>query len=242
MMKTVAIIQARMGSTRLPGKVMLEIAGRPMLDCVVSRVEKSRTIDDVLIATTTSDTEEPILELCERSNWDYYRGEEHDVLDRYYRAAMECGAETVVRVTSDCPLIDPGLIDKVVETYYSAEVDYASNNLPPRTYPRGLDAEVMSFEVVKQAWKRDHNPDWREHVTPYIYRNPDEFSLIAVRNDVDYSYHRWTVDTESDLELVRKIFGVFQGLDFSWLDVVSLLEDNPKWLEINQDVKQKEID
>lgn len=241
-MRVVAVIQAHMGSTRLPGKVLKDINGEPMLACVVNRARRALMLDAVVIATTVKLADNTIVDLCGEHNWYYSRGSEEDVLDRYYRAAMEYKADVVVRITSDCPLIDPEIIDLVIREFLvQKDLDYASNTLPPRTFPRGLDVEVMTFEALAKAWREDHNPAWREHVTPYIYRHPENFKLYAVRNDADYSYMRWTVDTEEDLEFVRKIYRHFGHDRFSWHDVVGVLSYHPEWLAINQHIVQKEV-
>ena len=240
--KVVAIIQARMGSTRLPGKVLLDLAGAPVLARVVNRCRRAATLDDVVVATTTLAADDPIVELCRANNWKSFRGQEDDVLDRYYHAAMQSQAEVVVRITSDCPLIEPEIIDLTVKTFLEhGALDYAGNSLPPRTFPRGLDVEVFSFEALARAWREDTNPAWREHVTPYIYRHPEKFRLHAVINDADLSSRRWTVDTAADLAFVRKIYEQFSHDGFSWREVLKLLEQHPEWLEINRHVVQKEV-
>ena len=240
--KVVAIIQARMGSTRLPGKVLLDLAGAPVLARVVNRCRRAATLNDVVVATTTLAADDPIVALCRANNWPSFRGQEDDVLDRYYQAARQSRAEVVVRITSDCPLIDPEIIDLMVKTFLEpGALDYAGNSLPPRTFPRGLDVEVFSFEALARAWREDHNPAWREHVTPYIYRHPEKFRLHAVVNNPDLSLMRWTVDTAEDLAFVRKIYGYFGHDGFSWREVLQLLERYPEWQEINRHVAQKEV-
>ena len=241
-MKVVAIIQARMGSTRLPGKVLLELVGEPMLVRVVNRTRRATRLDEIVIATTTEARDEAIVGLCTSHGWAYFRGSEGDVLDRYYQAAEEYGADIVVRITSDCPLIEPEIIDLVVREFLEEEeLDYVSNTLPPRTFPRGLDVEVMSFETLERAWREDNDPAWREHVTPYIYRHPDKFRLKAISNDRDLSYMRWTVDTWEDLEFVCQIYNYFGHDRFSWHEVLTLLEEHPEWLDINKGVEQKRV-
>ncbi len=240
--RVLAIIQARMGSTRLPGKVLLDLAGKPMLERIVSRCRQASTLDEVLVATTTQPADDRIADLCAAHNWPGFRGSEDDVLDRYYRAALQQQAEIVVRITGDCPLIDPEVIDLTVKKFLEhGALDYASNSLDRITFPRGLDVEVMSFNALTRAWHEDHNPAWREHVTPYIYRHPEKFRLLSVTNEVDYSHLRWTVDTPADLALVRKIYEHFGGDDFSWRQVLALLAQHPQWLEINRYVAQKEL-
>lgn len=240
--RIVAIIQARMGSTRLPGKVLMDLAGEPMLARVVKRTMRAQMLDEVVVATTVQPADEAIVRLCSERGWPCFRGSESDVLDRYYQAAKRHRADIVVRITSDCPLIEPEIVDLVVREYLEkGPLDYVSNTLPPRTFPRGLDVEVMSFEALERAWHEDSNPAWREHVTPYIYRHPEKFALRAVVNDKDYSHMRWTVDTSEDLSFVRLIYEHFGHDDFSWRDVLALLDEHPEWLEINKRVRQAEV-
>lgn len=242
-MRVVAIIQARMGSARLPGKVLMDLAGQPMLARVVDRTRRARTIDDVVVATTSEALDEAIVVLCRARGWLYSRGSEADVLDRYYRAATAHGADVIVRITSDCPLIDPGAVDQVVNEFVDAqpEVGYASNWLPPRTFPRGLDTEAIRFDVLERAWREDDNPAWREHVVPYIRRHPDLFRLHGIFSPVDYSGMRWTVDTPEDMALVRRIYDYFGHDRFHWLEVLDVLEHYPDWLDINRHVEQKVV-
>jgi spore coat polysaccharide biosynthesis protein SpsF len=239
-MTTVCVIQARMGSERLPGKVLLPILDQPMLHWVVERVQRARLIDQVVIATTDRPQDDAIAALCRQRGWSCFRGSETDVLDRYYHASTD--ADHVVRVTSDCPLIDPAVMDYIIGAFHAAVpvVDYASNT-HARTYPRGLDVEVFSRDALVQAWRDDTNPSWREHVTPYLYRHPDQFRLLDVTNPVDYSTYRLTVDTPQDLALIRQIYGYFGRGDFSWRETIALLTDHPDWLDINRDVTQKPV-
>lgn len=241
-MKVIAIIQARMGSSRLPGKILKELAGQPILTRVVNRTRRAKTLDTAVVATTTQEIDKTIVHLCEKQGWPYFRGSEEDVLDRYYQAASAFEADAIVRITSDCPLIEPEIIDRVVGEFlsYYPEADYVSNTLV-RTFPRGLDVEVMSFDTLARAWKEDNNLAWREHVTPYIYHNPEKFRIRNVSNDVDYSYMRWTVDTPEDLTFVRKIYEHFQNDTFTWRQVLHLLELHPEWQEINRHVQQKVV-
>jgi len=241
-MKVVAIIQARMGSTRLPGKVMMDLAGEPMLVRVINRVRRASRLDEVVVATTTNAEDDRIVGLCHDRGWPVFRGSEDDVLDRYYRAAVAHSAQAIVRITSDCPLIDPDVIDAVVLEFQShyPDVDFVSTGIN-RSYPRGLDTSVMSWAALEKAGREDTNPAWREHVTQYIIRNPDLFRVRGVENDVDYSYMRWTVDTPEDLAFVRRIYDHFRNDEFNWKDVIALLERNPNWLEINQNIVQKAI-
>jgi len=240
-MRVVAVVQARMGSTRLPGKVLQDIVGEPMLGRCVTRLRRAESLDEVVIATTRQPDDERIVDLCRKRGWAWFRGSEGDVLDRYYKAASEFGADAVVRVTSDCPLIDPEVVDRVVREFADRqpEVDYASNTFPQRTFPRGLDTEVIRFDALARAWREDANPAWREHVTPYIWRRPESFTIHSVMNETDCSAMRWTVDTLEDLRFVRRVFEHFGHDVFSWRDVLKALDKHPEWLEINRHIQQK---
>lgn len=237
---TVAIIQARMGSTRLPGKVLRPLLhGRPMLAWIVERVRRARLVDTVLVATTENAIDEPIAELCTAEGWDYFRGSEEDVLDRFYRAAQLANAENIVRVTADDPFVDPRVVDWVIAGYLSAAplVDYAANN-KPRTFPLGMDIEVFSASALARAWENDHS-SWREHVTPYFYSNPQIFRLLNISNPVDYSHYRWTVDTPEDFELARRVYEHFGHGEFCWQDVLELLAQHSDWTTLNKHIEQK---
>jgi spore coat polysaccharide biosynthesis protein SpsF len=207
----------------------------------VYRLRKCRLLDDIVIATTTDPRDDAIADLCAREGWDCFRGSENDVLDRYYQAARQHGADTIVRITSDCPLIDPAVTDSVIATFAAAApaADYASNVFP-RTYPRGLDTEVFSFAALETAWREDTS-EWREHVTPFLWKQPERFRQITAANPVDYSSHRWTVDTPEDFELVGRIYEHFGHGDFGWRDVLALLAQHPDWVKINADVEQKKV-
>jgi len=225
-MYIVAIIQARMGSTRLPGKVIMDIGGKTMLARVIERVKRSELIDHVIVATTSKAQDDVIVAECDRLDVSVFRGEEQDVLDRYYQAASAYNAEAVVRITSDCPLIEPELINQVIRIFLKERPDYASNTLE-KTYPRGLDVEIMTIDALNRAWKNATEPYQRIHVTPYIYQNPSQFRLCSLRNNVDYSCYRWTVDTQEDLNFVRTIYSRLGNIaNFSWRDVLALLEKN----------------
>jgi spore coat polysaccharide biosynthesis protein SpsF len=241
-MRVVAIIQARMGSTRLPGKVMKDVGGETMLARVVWRARRAKLLDEVVVATTNKSADSPIVSECSKLGIPIFRGDEQDVLDRYYRSALANRAEAVVRITSDCPLVDPEIIDEVVHSFLKAKPDYASNTLN-HSYPRGLDTEVMSMASLERAWHESNKPYHRSHVTPYIYQNPDAFRLLSVKGQVDHSSHRWTVDTREDLNFVRTIYGRFNNQDtFGWQDVLKLLDREPDLVEINHHVRQKAIE
>lgn len=238
-----AIIQARMGSTRLPGKVLREIAGEPMLVRDMHRVMQSKLVNTVIVATSTGPSDDPIIALCKKHGWDSFRGNEQDVLDRFYQCAKVYKADIIVRITSDCPLIDATVIDRVIQDFLNhlPGIDYASNVLPVRTFPRGLDTEVMSFKALERSWKEDTNPQWREHVTQYIHHHPDRFTVHCVKNSIDLSSFRWTVDTKEDLEFVNKIYEYFTDDQFSWEEILVVLKAHPELLEINRNVPQKVI-
>lgn len=241
-MKTVAIIQARMGSTRLPGKVLQDLAGEPMLVRVVNRTRRARRIDEVVIATTDLPRDDELERLCASRRWLCHRGSEDDVLDRYYQAARRFGADVVVRITSDCPLIEPEVVDQVVSAYAAPPpVDYASNVLPERTFPRGLDVEAFGFALLARLWRECRDPAAREHVTEQVFRTPGRFRVRNVTSPRDLSHWRWTVDTPDDLLLVRKIYEHFGGDAFSWHEVLAVLAEHPEWRAINAHVEQKAV-
>ena len=239
--KVVAIIQARMGSTRLPGKVLRDLEGETVLARVVNRLRRTHLIGELLVATTDRPADDVIVAECRRCSVPVCRGDEQDVLDRYYRAAQLVKAEVVVRITADCPLIDAEIADKTVAAFLEARPDYASNVLI-RTYPRGLDTEVTSFDALARVWREARKPYEREHVTPYIYEHPADFRLVAVTGDADHSAHRWTVDTPEDLEFVRKIYAQLRdSATFSWRDVLDLFDREPELMALNRFVVQKSL-
>lgn len=240
-MRVVAIIQARMGSTRLPGKVLKDLAGATVLERVVSRVRRCRLVSDVVVATSAEPADEVILNECKRLGTEPFRGSEQDVLDRYYRAAQQAGAEVVVRITSDCPLIDPEVSDKTIQKFLVERPDYASNALE-RTYPRGLDTEVMTFAALECAWTEARQAYQREHVTPFLYQHPERFKILSVKGDHDYSQYRWTLDTPEDLEFLRAVYArSIDHQDLSWRDVLNIVQREPELAEMNRHVVQKTI-
>ena len=242
-MKPTAIVQARMGSTRLPGKAFLDICGEPMLARVMARCQRAKTLNRVVVATTTEPADDVLCDLCAARGWPYYRGSQDDVLDRYYRAAQEHHAEAVVRITSDCPVIDPDVIDLTVNEFLrlQPDCDYVSNGEPPRPFPRGLDVEVLHFHVLEQAWREAREAAFREHVTLYIYRHPEKFRVVSFPADRDYYDQRWTVDTPEDRALVVKLFGHFGHDRFGWREILAVLQLHPEWVEINRHIRQKSV-
>lgn len=241
MTRTVVVIQARTGSTRLPGKVLLPLLGRPVLAHVVSRARGIAGVDEVVVATTTAPGDDAIETLCRAEGWPVERGSEQDLLDRYVQAARAHHADTVIRVTSDCPLLDPVVASGVLAAFRAADVDYASDSLPPLVWPRGLDVEVVAMPALEWAWREDGDPAWREHATPFIYRHPELFRLLRVPGDRDLSEHRWCVDTAEDYELVRRIYETVGQPDFGWQVALAAVEANPDWGTLNRNVAQKTV-
>lgn len=239
-MRVVAIVQARMGSTRLPGKVLQDLEGKTVLARVVERVRQAKQVDEVLVATTDLPADDAIAGECRRHSVKVSRGDQEDVLDRYFRAAQLAKAEVVVRITADCPLIDPEITSKTITAFLESQPDYASNALQ-RTYPRGLDTEVISCNALSRVWQEARKPYERAHVTPYIYEHPDKFKILPVIGDADFSSHRWTVDTAEDLEFVRAIYNRFGDAPFQWQHVLGLLDREPALMEINRSVEQKAL-
>lgn len=240
-MKTVIIVQARMTSTRLPGKVLLPLAREPMLARLVQRLRRVKGADTMVIATTTNAADDPIVALCEVLGVACHRGSEHDVLSRYAEAARQHVADVVVRITSDCPLIDPNLVDRMITTYRHGDCDYLSNMLPP-TWPYGMAVEVFSAAALYEANQEASQDSEREHVSPFIYWHPERFRLRNVESLQNLSHHRWTVDTPEDYQLVHQLFeALYPTLpDFSLNDVLAVLEVHPGWMHINQHIVQKQ--
>lgn len=266
--RVVAIIQGRMSSSRLPGKILADIAGQPMLTRVFTRTSRAQTLDEVIFATTTDSTDDPVAEYCDFSGIPFTRGSQFDVLDRYYQAALQAKADVVVRITADCPVIDPVLIDDVVKTLLGesgignreSEFDFVANRLPPpwnRTYPIGLDVEACTFKVLKKTWKEAKTPQHREHAMPYFYEgvklsavsrqrsegiSPRGFRIALLNHTTDFGDYRWTVDTPEDLEFMRQVYSRFDGRDdFSWQEVLDLVHDEPGLMEINAGVQHKTL-
>ena len=227
-MRTVAVVQARMGSSRLQGKALADLAGWPVLWHVVRRVQRARRADEVVVATSTSPADDPIDYFCTRAGIPVFRGSEIDVLDRVYQAARERPADAVVRITGDCPLIDPAVIDRVLENYAGGDYDYVSNVIH-YTYPDGMDVEVLSMMALARAWREAAKPSEREHVTTYV-RFSDRFRTLNVVHEPDLSPlgHRWSVDEPGDLELVRRIYAELAAKpEFDMYDVLDLLARKP---------------
>jgi spore coat polysaccharide biosynthesis protein SpsF (cytidylyltransferase family) len=228
------IIQARMTSSRLPGKVMADIGGKPLLQQMLGRVRRAKTLDKIVVATTTNPTDDPVAELCQRMGVELHRGSELDVLDRFHDAANAAGATVVVRLTADCPMIDPELVDEVVRRFRQGDCDYATNAIE-RTYPDGLDVEVMSRAALNEAHEKARLPYEREHVTPYIHgiggSRAQIFRQAHVRFVADFAHVRWTVDRPDDLDRVRELFRLLPE-NFAWLQALSVATKYPGLLGV----------
>ena len=243
-MKIGAIIQARMVSTRLSGKVMKELEGKTVLEHVIERVKQSKMIEEIIIATTVHGRDDVIESEALRCGVKAFRGSEDDVLSRYYYAAKENEIDVIVRITSDCPLIDWKIIDKVISKFMENEYDIVTNaglELEQRTFPRGLDLEVFSFSVLSNAFNNATEKYQREHVSPYIYETSE--TVYVLQNTMDYSKYRWTLDTEEDWILINQIFKrLYKGGDnFGLMEVIELMEKEPELVEINKHIEQKKF-
>ena len=239
--KIVAIIQVRMGSSRLPRKALLPLLGEePVLACVVNRTQRAATLDEVVIATTIEERDEPIVNLCKIREWTYFRGSEEDVLDRYLQAALVSRADVVVRITSDCPLIDPEIIDSHVHRMLSGwhRIDFVTNMMP-QTFPLGLAVEVMPMDVLVRMHRLSTTAELREHVTTLAYEKPQWFLVDHVLNDVDLSALRWTVDFPEDLLFVQRVFAHFGSDQFTWREALHAVQQHPEWSEINRQVGRR---
>ncbi|MFH0780873.1 MAG: aminotransferase class III-fold pyridoxal phosphate-dependent enzyme [Pseudomonadota bacterium] len=232
-MKTVAIVQARMGSTRLPNKVLLPICGIPMIEILLKRLASAQRIDQIVLATSMDPCNIPLADYARDLGFTVFQGSEDDVLDRYYQTAKQVEADVVVRITGDCPLIDSKIVDEVIDFYNSRNVDYATNTNPP-SYPDGLDVEVFSFSSLAKAWEEAHEAFQREHVTPFI-RESALLKQANLKYILDESSERWTVDEPEDFAVIQKIFEHFHPrLDFSWLEVLSLRDQQPEMFAGNR--------
>ncbi len=241
-MRTVGIVQARMGSTRLPGKVLKKIDDKPLLAYQIERMKKASFIDELVIATTPYGNED-IINLCNELNVSYFIGSEQDVLARYYEAAVRFGADVVVRMTSDCPLIDPAIIDSIIQTYFNGEYDYVSNT-QLRTFPRGMDTEVFSMKLLKEAFENAKLDYEREHVTPYFYLNPNKYNVGQyISEKENYSHLRLTVDTVEDFELIKIVIEDLYPINpnFDLEMILEKLIKEPDLIKINAHIEQKKL-
>jgi spore coat polysaccharide biosynthesis protein SpsF (cytidylyltransferase family) len=241
MKKVSVIIQARTGARRLPNKVLLKLAGKSVLEHVVDRVSAAKTVGEVIVATTTEPRDRKIVELAKKKGFRVFRGSESDVLDRYYQAAQLLKAEHVTRITADCPVIDPVIIDRVVKEYFKSGADYCSNSLTS-TFPDGQDVEVFSFEALAKAWQNAKLTSEREHVTPYIRNKKNRFKIASVESPVDLSGKRWTLDEEKDYEFLK---GLFKALyrrkpRFGMTEILEYLDGHPELEQVNRAIVRNE--
>lgn len=236
-----AIIQARMGSTRLPGKVLLDLEGKTVLERVIERVSASKLVDKVLVATTISDKDLPLVELCARLGVSVFCGAENDVLDRFYQAAKLFKPENMVRITADCPLIDSHIIDSTIKLLHETGADYASNQLEEK-YPDGLDVEVFTFKALEKAWSEARMYSEREHVTPYIRNNRKIFKIAGLKAVKDHSDKRWTLDNEEDYVFISAVYKNISGQKdlFGMTSVLALMKEMPELEKINNHIKRNE--
>lgn len=242
MPRVVAIVQGRMASTRLPGKILADLNGQPVLAWVVRRAQRAAGIDQVVVATSVSTDDDVVEAFCKEEGFACSRGSLHDVLDRYVTAAHAHDAEVIVRLTGDCPFVDPGMLADNLHTFLAAQppLDFAANRLPgQRTIPIGLDAEFCTLAALETAWREAKEPHQREHVMPFFYENPDRFNILHIQHSLNYGHLRWTVDTPEDLELARRIAASFPDDTFTWQDILALFERQPELAAINAAVAHK---
>lgn len=240
-MKAKVIIQARSGSTRLAGKVLLKIMGKTILEYLIERIKRARNIEDIIIATTKKEEDSQIINLARLLKVNIFRGSEDDVLDRVYQAAKTFDVRHIVRITADCPLMDPRIIDDIVNYYFESYADYCSNTIE-KTFPDGEDVEVFNFKTLAYAWKNANLASEREHVTPYIIKHPDIFKLTNFKNRTNLSNKRWTLDREEDFILIKAIIEALYPTnpDFHMEDVLEFLKQNPELEEINRGITPDE--
>lgn len=241
MKNLIAIIQARVGSSRLPNKVLLDLEGQTVLQRVVERVSQSKMINEVIVATTTSEKDIEIVNICSEIGVKVFRGSENDVLDRYYQTAKGADAKHVIRITSDCPLMDPSLIDKVIAFYFEQGVDYVSTAIE-ETFPDGEDIEIFTFKALESAWNLSTLRSDREHVTAFIRSETSKFKIANYKNNEDLSDKRWTLDEPEDYELIKIIYKNLCGKNpfFGINEILEFLSANPNVEEINKHIKRNE--
>ncbi|MDP2950879.1 MAG: glycosyltransferase family protein [bacterium] len=237
-----AIIQARTTSSRLPNKVLMNIEEKPMVFWVLKRVAKAKTIKQIILAIPEGRDNDALEYFAKENKILCYRGSENDVLSRYYEAAKQFKATTIVRITADCPFIDPKIIDQVVSAHKHSKVDYTSNVIE-RTFPQGFDVEVFSFKALEEAYFKAEGNFRREHVTPYFYENPNCFKLhnVIAKKELSRPELRLTVDTKEDFEMTEKVYSHFKNKMFYALDLIKYLDSRPELKALNQDINQKPI-
>jgi len=237
------IIQARIGSTRLPGKVMMNVENqKPVLYFVIKQLQECKLIDKIIVATTTNTEDDQIVNYSKNLGIDYFRGSSKDVLDRYYQCAKEYSVSTIVRITSDNPLIDPEIVDSVINMFENNSYDYITNFLPNSTFPSGVEVEVFSMNGLEKIWKKAKLPSEREHVTPYFSNHEDEFEITNIENTENLSHLRWSVDRIEDLKLVRLIVSKIKKRPILMKNIVDLFNKEPELVKINKNVNRDEGD
>jgi len=241
MCKIICIVQARMSSTRLPNKVLMELGGKPVLSQVINQLSFSKKINQIIVATSTSKEDDAIIQWAKQNKIDYFRGDLDDVLKRFYDTAKYFQADIIVRITADCPLIDPEIVDEVIKQYIKTNSDYVSNTNPPR-FPDGLDTEVFSFYALESAYKNASLKSEREHVTPFIRNNPTVFKIGNYEIEKNYESMRWTLDNTEDYHFLKNIYNRLIKYDdyIHWQDVISLLDNKPDIMNINSHLTRNE--
>lgn len=240
-METIAILQARCNSSRLPNKVLKPINNKPMIQWQVERLKQSKNIDKLIIATSEEDSDLPLVHLCNKLGISVFRGSLNNVLERFYQVAVDIEPKLIVRLTGDCPLIDPRIVDEVIDYMKQGNFDYVSNSMEP-SYPDGLDVEVVSFDTLKYVYTNAKRQSEKEHVTLYIANNRKKFKIGVYKNTINLSHHRWTVDEPIDFQLVTAIFKGLNHLNgnFHMEDILNFLEENPKLANLNNNIERNE--
>lgn len=234
-MKILSLLQARVSSTRLPGKVLRPLLGEPMIIRQIERLQRARMLGELMVVTSTEQSDDPLAALCQQRGVAVFRGSLHDVLDRFYQAAVSRQPDHIVRLTADCPLADPELIDSVIQYHLAGDFDYSSNVLEPR-YPDGLDVEVFRYRCLQEAWSEATLPSQREHVSPFINQQPTRYRLGSYRNAEDWSGYRWTVDEPADFDMVEQVYKALWVVKpaFTTADILHLLAQQPAIAAINR--------
>ena len=241
MSKVGCIIQARMGSTRLPGKAMLNVEDqKPVLYFVIKQIQECKLIDKIIVATTTNEEDEQIVNYSKNMGIDFFRGSSENVLDRHYQCAKEYSISTIVRIPSDKPLIDPEIVDNVINRFKNNSYDYITNFLPNSTFPSGSEVEIFSINALEKVWKKAKLPSEREHVTSHFSNHEDEFKITHIENSENLSHLRWAVDRIEDLDLVRLIVSKIKKRPVLMDDIIELFRKEPNLIEINKNVNKKE--
>ncbi len=235
------IVQARVSSSRLPEKVISPLLGKPMILRQIERLKRINQLDRLILATSNDASDNRLAEICAQEGVECFRGNLDDVLDRFYQAALTCRPDYIVRLTGDCPLADPELIDKVITFFFAGSYDYGCNCLEP-SYPDGLDVEIFRFSCLEDAWKEATLPSQREHVTPFIHQQPDRYRIACMKSEVDLSGLRWTVDEPADFDFVTRIYEALYPWNpkFVTADILELLEQQPDLLTLNSAIERNE--